>query len=111
MEEGEAGIKTEEMYVQLLDGDGFHTSGECRNYRIVLHVQASKDLGDDFRIGESRGSACDFISKALDPAKIVSHGHVTFFEICEFDAGVDGLGLTLGSEHGVDGAPNFGWRL
>ena len=52
VEEGAAGIKTEELTMQLRDRDWFHACIKSRDDRVIFHVKASKDLGDDLRVGE-----------------------------------------------------------
>ena len=46
MEEGEAGIKAEQLAMQLWNREGFHPWSKSRDDWIVIHVEANKDLGD-----------------------------------------------------------------
>ena len=105
----EAGIKAQELAVELLNRDRFHPSRKRRD--DMEYVQSGKNFGDDLRIGERGGGAGNFICKTFNFAKVFSHCHITFLKIGQLDAGIYGLSLTLSSKHGMDGMLNFGRRL
>ena len=112
MKERKASVEAQELAVQLLNRDRLNPSREGGHNWVVVQIKTRHDLGDYLWIEKrNSGAACNFICKGFNFAKIFCHGHVTFLHICELYAGVDGLTLALGGEHGVDGAPYFCRRL
>jgi hypothetical protein len=97
--------------VQLGEGDQSGHHAESGHKGVVVTTETGQNIGDQLFVEQGMTSSDEFIGEALHLGQELRGCHLQFLGVGEGDQKIGDLGLALGGEHLIYGAPDAGGRL